>query len=106
MFTREQYMRGDVTHAAYYGQFVNRAVQGAVRRGIGIDALARSNDPRFNDIPLRMWDVVSYSIRPLVDRALLRDAGEQWTDAVAVCIAKQAGHEILIQHMAERLEVA
>ena len=54
--TRQDYLDGGCSHRQYYGQFVNASVLAMVKRHIGEDAILKSSDEHFNDIPLKKWD--------------------------------------------------
>lgn len=90
MFSRQQYLNKECTHAEYYGQFVTGAVKSAVRCSIGKDAIVKSNDPHFNDIPLAKWDRLSFP----VSSKKIKEAGDYLTKAGFVCIAKEAARQI------------
>jgi hypothetical protein len=57
-FTRKEYMNREVSHDDYMAQFVNDEVINYVLRGIGREAILRSTDEFFNDIPLAKWDAL------------------------------------------------
>lgn len=90
MFSRQQYINGECSHSQYYGQFVTSAVKHAVIFSIGKEAIVKSNDPHFNDIPLRKWHLLSFP----VNSQKLKEAGDYLTLAGKVCIAKQAARQI------------
>lgn len=85
-------------HNEYYRQFVTPEIFNVVCWRIGVDAIERSTDPHFNDIPLRLWD----SFKPDVIRLcanLLVEAEEASRPrpgiiyislSTVVCVAKQA----------------
>ena len=90
MFSRAQYMNKECTHSEYYGQFVTDAVKQSVLFTIGKDAIVKSNNPHFNDIPLKKWDLLSFP----VSSQKMKQAGDYLTLAGKVCIAKEAARQI------------
>lgn len=48
----------------------------------------RSNDPHYNDIPLRLWDAVAAGFVHSAQRAL-KERANGWSLAGGVCIAKE-----------------
>lgn len=96
MRTRQEYMDGKVTHAEYYRQFVTESVKSHVARRIGLDRIKTSHDEHLNDIPLNQWDDISRAIfgNPSIGTRL-KKAGDFWSLAVGVCIAKQAARMML-----------
>ena len=61
-YTRKDYMDGlkemdgKARHDLYYAQFVTPAVVNRVLSDVSIKQIMQSEDPHFNDIPLRIWD--------------------------------------------------
>lgn len=111
--TRSEYMAasredGRAALRAYYGQFVTRAVRELVACRIGLDRIRASNDPHFNDIPLREWDALNPFVRDLcLSRAGDLDpqrvvstnpkTGQRsigWSLSDGVCIAKEAARQL------------
>ena len=102
MKTRSEYMDKQITHRAYYAQFVTPYVKSLVRDRIGIDRLMSSKDEHFNDIPLAVWDSFWVSMRggmhivpPATVSALLREAGEVNSASTGTCILKEAAKQLL-----------
>jgi len=91
MITRKQYMGGDYSHAEYYEQFVNESVKDRVLKYIGLDAISSSTDEHMNDIPLKHWDNVGI---PSYTAQQLKDCGDNYSLAGAVCINKAAARQI------------
>lgn len=88
MIARTQYIedRTPGAHHHYYAQFVTEPVINAVVQKIGTKALRGSSDYHLNDIPLQIWDSLSFP----VDKKLLEEAGEGFSLSTKVCIAKTA----------------
>ena len=98
MFTRQDYLDHKCDHNTYYGQFVNGAIKALIKRRIGLDNLIRSKDQNyFNDVPLRLWDVLSYAVLNAVDTAQLKAAGEARDLMASTCIAKVAGRQLVAE---------
>lgn len=95
MFTREQYLNRECTHRKYYGQFVNSSTISWVKTRIGKEALKRSTDKHFNDIPLRMWDAfhphLSFNKQVFSD---CNNGSRGFSLSDTVCIAKEAARQI------------
>jgi hypothetical protein len=94
MITRTQYLNGEATHDAYYGQFVTDAVVGLVRRWIGEKRIRASTDPNFNDIPLAQWDALHTDVISLCGAAIREAQGHGASLSDCVCIAKAAARKI------------
>ena len=98
MFTRQDYMSNRCDYSTYYGQFVNAAVKALVKRHIGYDNIIRSKDQiYFNDIPLRLWDVLSYAVMNAVGTTQLKTAGESRSLQTGVSIAKMAAQHLVTE---------
>jgi hypothetical protein len=96
MFTRTQYIHGECSHRTYYAQFVNKAVMGVVERRFTTERLVRCSDQEyFNTIPLHQWDQLTPAVQAFTDRQMLRDAVEGWSLSTGVCIAKEAGRQLV-----------
>lgn len=94
MFTRADYMQNRCTHREYYVQFVSDGICNLVRLHIGEERIKSSTDPHFNDIPLRLWDSLDYSMRAMC-ASKLREAGSAGMSLFdTVCIAKEAAQQI------------
>jgi len=90
--TRQQYLDGIVSHRDYYSQFVTDNTKKAVLHSIGKEALFSSTDEHMNDIPLHRWDAISH----VLNSDALKQAKEGFlTPAGWVCIAKEAGRQII-----------
>lgn len=110
VITRADYMEGRATHRQYYGQFVNDEVKHSVMYKFGLERLLASTDEHLNDLPLREWDALGGFIfrygeivsRPAtfypIDGKLLKEAGEGYSPAVAVCVFKEAARQIIEEH--------
>ena len=94
MFTRKQYINKECTHEQYYGQFVTDGTKARVLSGIGLDALKKSNDPHFNDIPLHEWDGL---VANCPGSAAFSKAGDYYTLAGGICLLKEAARQVLEQ---------
>lgn len=98
--TRNEYISAPYTndadaaarHRAYFAQFVNARTIAFVVRVIGSDRLLNSRDRHLNDIPLHKWDAM-VSTLPLA--AKMKDFGDYYTLAGAVCIAKEAARQFI-----------
>jgi len=90
IFTRKEYLNGDVTHRVYMGQFVNTHTIHNVRTKIGEDRILKSTDEHFNDIPLKEWDRLGLT----ADTRKMTEAGETYSLAIAVSINKAAAAQI------------
>lgn len=110
MITRKQYMDNSSADnfdwfAAYYSQFVNEQVKKAVLNKFGsVEKLATcfAKDKHLNNLPLHLWDqLIGYDgsgnfnsrnnpFYAILDRGLLKEAGEGWSASTGICIAKQA----------------
>jgi hypothetical protein len=86
--------QGMAVHREYYAQFVTQEIRQIVERQIGFGPLKDSTDEHFNDIPLLWWDSVGHHIRWLVEDQL-KEAGDSVTKSTLVCVAKEAGRQIL-----------
>lgn len=94
--TREEYMAQSAgadpraAHRTYYAQFVSaRTITHVVQR-VGPNVLRASTDEHFNDIPLRIWDVVA---RGLPIAAPFETFGDYATLGGLVCVAKEAARQ-------------
>ena len=100
IYTRAEYMndskqRGPeatAAHRRYFGQFVTDGTKSRVLSAIGLDRLKSSTDPHFNDIPLRIWDQLTPQ---LPGSAGFSKAGDYYTPANGVCLAKEAARQII-----------
>lgn len=91
--SRKEYLNGTVSLSEYYSQFLDTDLASRIVSAIGESKILKSEDPHFNDIPLRKWDallpLVQYSNAP----TLLKEAGDYLTLSGAVCIAKEAARQ-------------
>ena len=94
MWTRKQYMAGEVSHHEYYSQFVTQRVISFVRSHIKESRIMQSTDPHMNDIPLFMWDEM-HGVIEACCREKLKQAGQGGVSlSDTVCIAKTAARMI------------
>lgn len=96
-YTRAEYMRDSQTndpaaHCRYYGQFVTPGTKYRVLSAIGLDRLMQSTNPHFNDIPLALWDQLAPG---LPGSGGFSKAGDYYTLANGVCLAKEAARQII-----------
>lgn len=97
MYTRAEYMKdsqtdGAAAHRRYFGQFVTNGTKARVLQFIGLDRLMQSTDPHLNDIPLTLWDQLTPA---LPGSASFAKAGDYYTLANGVCLAKEAARQII-----------
>ena len=90
VFTCKDYMTGKCTHEVYYGQLVTQGMTDHIARAIP-QALAKSTDPVFNDIPLSTWDRLGmvYGLRDE-----FKALGDFKTSAGMVCVLKEAARQV------------
>jgi hypothetical protein len=90
VYTRKDYMSNKCTHEEYYGQLVTQGIKDHVVRAIP-DAIVKSKDPSFNDIPLDTWNRIgAYS----VPNAEFKKLGDFKTAMGVVCVLKEAARQI------------
>lgn len=94
MITRKDYLDAKASHDDYYAQFVTPSVIALVGSYIGFHVVRTSQDPHFNDIPLKNWDAMAPALWNLVPSQALKDAGEIRSLGTAVCILKAAARII------------
>lgn len=97
MYTREEYMKdsktnGKAAHRKYFGQFVTAGTVATVVRAIGKEKLLASTNEHFNDIPLRLWDRLTPRLSGSEGFA---KAGDYYTLANGVCLAKEAARQFV-----------
>lgn len=93
MKTHVQYLAGEISHHAYYSQFVTDSVKSVLLNRIPLEKLNASRDPHFNDIPLKEWDTIKL---PHSAEKLLLQAGHAGISlSDSVCVFKAAA-KILI----------
>ncbi len=96
-YTRAEYMKdcqtdGPAAHRRYYGQFVTDGTKYRVLQSIGLDRLMQPTDPHLNDIPLTLWDRLTPK---LPGSGEFSKAGDYYTLANGVCLAKEAARQII-----------
>lgn len=74
----------------YYSQLVGRSTINHVVRIIGADALMASTHTRFNDIPMKHWDIAIKALPIAVNFTVL---GDYATEAGLVSVAKEAARQ-------------
>jgi hypothetical protein len=105
MKTRQEYLAGEISHRAYYAQFITNEMREQVRDKIGIERIRASKDEHYNDIPLREWDALSgHSFRgsemigrPQVSREfaeLCKQANEGISSATLTCVYKEIARQL------------
>ena len=94
MITRQDYMDKKATHRQYYGQFVTDAIKAGVARRFR-DAIMESQDPHFNDIPLKQWDSMAVLYKNHIT-AVNNDIGNGRVFSLCdgVCMLKEAARQI------------
>lgn len=80
-------MNKECTHSEYYSQFITPMARLIVVSAIGLDRILKSKDPHFNDVPLHLWDRLSFPIKNM------KEAGDFLTLAGKVCIAKEIARQ-------------
>lgn len=94
-YTRMDYLKKNVTHDQYYGQFVTDAVIKTLLSCINVDRIKSSTDKHFNDIPMNEWDKLSPMIGMLVGKKIEKaniKGGISLSDLV--CTAKAAARVV------------
>ena len=99
-YTRAEYMRDaqqegrgpSKAHRRYFGQFVTPGTKYRVLSVIGLERLMASTDEHFNDIPLSAWDGM---VPLLPGSGSFEKAGDYYTLANGVCLAKEAARQIV-----------
>lgn len=109
IYTRAKYMkdaqhelienskRGTEAHRRYFGQFVTPSTIARVVNAIGRERLMQSTHPHLNDIPLHEWDRLTPA---LPGSAGFAKAGDYYTKANGVCLAKEAARQYIEQQNA------
>lgn len=98
MLTRQQYLdtpseRQAIAHRAYYAQFINQLIVDLVLRHLGRERIVTSQDPHFNDIPLKRWDMMVPNLPFGINRKLAQ-YGDNLSLSTGVCILKEAAQQI------------
>lgn len=99
-YTRAEYMddskqRGPeatAAHRRYFGQFVTPGTIARVVSVIGRDRLMASTNEHLNDIPLAEWGRLTPQ---LPGSAGFSKAGDYYTQANGVCLAKEAARQYI-----------
>ena len=99
-YTRAEYMKDaqqegkgpSAAHRRYFGQFVTDGTKYRVLSVIGLDRLMQSTNPHLNDIPLALWDQLTPE---LPGSGQFSKAGDYYTLANGVCLAKEAARQII-----------
>ena len=103
-YTRKQYLEdssvdGKAAHRRYYGQFVTSRTIHSVVSAIGSEKLLASTEFYMNDIPMHLW----YALVPrLPGSENFSKAGDYYTNAGGVCLAKEAACQWVEQQNAKR----
>ena len=93
-YSRKDFMTGVCDFETYYGQMVTKRIVEAVVSIIGADRILKSKDDHLNDIPLKEWDRVGYSIGIQCHWP----AGDSCSMAGLVCVAKNAARKFQINN--------
>lgn len=105
MYTRKQYMDGEVSHNDYYDQFVTDSLLARVKefRGIaktgGYRSVKECVDKHFNDIEVRYWEYLTLYISPAVIR-LIAESNASTANVPSIslsdkiCVVKAAARQI------------
>ena len=103
IYTRAEYMKDaqhkdskpGQAHRRYFGQFVTSGTKYRVLSIIGLDRLLSSTNEHFNDIPLTLWDQLTPR---LPGSGGFEKAGDYYTPANGICLAKEAARQIVEAH--------
>lgn len=89
--TREDYMKGRVTHEQYYTHVAKLAHIGNFDSVFisRVRAALNDGDECLNTIPLSEWNWRAFSVRHFISDAL-KECGDFYSDALGVCVMKQA----------------
>jgi hypothetical protein len=106
IYTRAEYIKDSNTdgmkaHRRYFGQFVTAGTKSRVLNSIGLDRILSSTNEHFNDIPLRLWDILASK---LPGSSGFCKAGDYYTLANGVCLAKEAAKQIKEAHEAHKTQ--
>lgn len=101
--TRQQYLNNTKLHNEYYAQFVTEEIKQLVLRRFGIEKLcaAYEEDTDLNSIPLVNWDGLGIHLMHgsrYLDRQLIKETGQGYSNAGAVCILKEAARQLIQEH--------
>lgn len=64
VYDRAMHMRGECDYFTYEKQFVSNVSIALVKNHFGAERLLASTNKHFNDIPLRLWDVLAQMSLP------------------------------------------
>ena len=96
MFTRSDYIRGEVSHEDYYHQLITDEMVTVVAARMGLAALWASVDHSyFSDLPLRSWEAAGERLRSEVDHSRLAAMGQAWDAVIGACVARAAARVIV-----------
>lgn len=102
LYNRMNYVSDkQIKHSTYYRQFVNDFIKKIVLSRFSIETLvsAFKTDPCFNNIPLKQWDNLTTRIEHSATfRNKLKEAGDYYTLAGAVCVLKEAAKMLVEEH--------
>lgn len=73
---KSEYKKGNHSPREYYGQFVNMPILDAVVAKIGKEAILKSTNAYFSDIPQSIWDNLDGTIHTLINKEQIKAAGE------------------------------
>jgi hypothetical protein len=88
---RKQYMDGEITHQEFYRWVGNSS--GLTVNSLSariLEMLPNSTDEHLNDIPLKLWDALDFSIRQRAAWSGMKS----WSMSDSVCVAKCLASEI------------
>ena len=80
---RQLYMNHKITHQQFYLWLASFIGVTDAMLPVSKERIARSQDPHFNDIPLRLWDYKDYDVRQLA-----YNKGLAWSLSDTVCTLK------------------
>lgn len=89
MYTRKDFLFGNVTFEQYYGQFITSATKLLVIHYIGLDRITQAleiGDIHLNTIPLIEWDNLTHKFSC---KSLMEHVGDYPTLMGKVCILKE-----------------
>jgi hypothetical protein len=83
----------NAVHREYFSQFVTEDIKSRVLSSIGGMAIINSTDEHMNDIPLKEWDATLIPCPASVVKKA-KELGENLSQSILVCIAKEAAKQI------------
>lgn len=92
-FSAIDFREGLCSPREFYRQFIDQTVIEIVSVGIGERDIKKSRDRYFNDIDMRQWDLVAVAVRRYLKKRI-EDAGAYASNALLVCIQKEAAEQI------------